>query len=1315
MRRSEVGGSRVHSRGGLGAVFEHGSKTGTYIDGPHMAVISGIAGAGPIPCRSCWWLMAGVRGWGELFAGVWCSGFGVARLGRGWAATVVVEPFACLLGVLTVSGPVQLRVCRGVMVGVLRRVGCVLVAVGVLLPTAAVGAGAEPAPVGTSGGVEAVDVSVGGGMAVGGFGDVDSGSVHAGAIERLAGEGVFEGTECEGGGFCPGEPLARWVMAVWLVRILDGVNPEGGTSRFSDVEVGVWWEPYVERLAELGVTAGCATAPERYCPDRSVTRAQMATFFGRAYSLAEAGPGGFVDTAGNTHEKSIDSLFAAGVTAGCRTGPLRYCPQKSVTRAQMATFLLRASTGAVVAAPSPVERVVVVEEVVGQAGGVVEAEGVTVTVPAGAVSEAVVVAVREPLGRFGTEVGGPVVELDHQRPLVDPVMVSWDVSHLSTDQQDLLLVVTWDDDQAGWVTTDDDYTVGDGRLVARIGQWSNRSWLTPNLDAAAGASQTIQELFGRRVDAPKCAPGPLPFWVSDTTEPDEGSTSAAIRLCYEHGGGETLTMRMANNRALSQYVYTDRAGGWGEYWLGPPEVSLVWYAQLAAHKVLSNGEDRVLIPPLREVRADFLPSSVPGNHSTVFTTGHDLGTFLADALFFGLSKVQVPNMAGSVTSKVQLFLEVLFECGIHQAGSASISDSANSRLRAAVGALVSCSQEILDPKSRIGGVLRDRLTKKYGPTKGLSEMRRSFPRITNGLLAFWEGTGYVGDQILQAEVGDLHWVVVETIVEGPGPGVEPYSVVSAGATHTCAIAPDQTIACWGAENEQFDYGQTNPPQGTFTAVASGEFHSCGVRTNGAIACWGANNTRQSNPPITRTFKGVTAGANHTCGIHTNGTVDCWGSNASGQTDTPEGEFLALAAGGNHTCGTRIGGVVECWGDTWSPEQKPGSIWTFKSLTAGTDYTCGVAPGGPVECWGFSDQAEPPQAETVTALSTSGTSRTGNVSTCGLRTNGSVKCWGGITGELDGPYTAITVGDDHICAQRPDGTIHCDGDNSFGQLNIPDTLTQPEVDEPTTIDGGGTTISVGGGHSCGIRTDATAVCWGLNDEGQADAPSGTFTAISAGGASSCGIRSDGTAACWGDNFWGQADAPSGTFTAISAGGDFSCGIQSDGTVVCWGYNGSGRADAPSGTFTAISAGGDFSCGIRSDGAVVCWGWNFHGQVDAPSGTFTAISAGSVHSCGVRSDGTAVCWGENNWGQVDAPSGTFTAISAGGASSCGIRSDGAVVCWGWNFHGQVDAPSGTFTAISAGGHSCGVRSDGRAVCWGYNRWGQVDAPSGTFAQP
>ena len=52
------------------------------------------------------------------------------------------------------------------------------------------------------------------------------------------------------------------------------------------------------------------------------------------------------------------------------------------------------------------------------------------------------------------------------------------------------------------------------------------------------------------------------------------------------------------------------------------------------------------------------------------------------------------------------------------------------------------------------------------------------------------------------------------------------------------------------------------------------------------------------------------------------------------------------------------------------------------------------------------------------------------------------------------------------------------------------------------------VSAGGGHTCGIRSDGTLACWGLNVDGQTTPPAGTFAQVSAGGRHTCGIRSDG---------------------------------------------------------------------------------------------------------------------------------------------------------------------------------------------------------------
>lgn len=200
-------------------------------------------------------------------------------------------------------------------------------------------ASGSPNTAATLSGPAPVDTSV----AVGGFDDVPASHYAADHIASLASDGVFNGTECGPSRFCLNDPMPRWVMAVWLVRVLDGRDPTVKLSRFADITGSPWWEPHVERLAELGVTTGCSTVPKRYCPYDTVTRAQTASFLTRAFQLPAGPHAGFSDVGSNdTHYADINSLLAAGVTTGCNLSPKRYCPQHTTTRGQMATFLGRA-------------------------------------------------------------------------------------------------------------------------------------------------------------------------------------------------------------------------------------------------------------------------------------------------------------------------------------------------------------------------------------------------------------------------------------------------------------------------------------------------------------------------------------------------------------------------------------------------------------------------------------------------------------------------------------------------------------------------------------------------------------------------------------------------------------------------------------------------------------------------------------------------------------------------------------------------------------------------------------------------------------
>lgn len=102
----------------------------------------------------------------------------------------------------------------------------------------------------------------------------------------------------------------------------------------------------IEQVYNDGVTKGCSTNPLKYCPTIDVSRAQMAVFLLRAkhggsYTPPEAE--GIFSDVDLSHWAAdwIEQLYNEGITVGCGTDPLRYCPENSVTRAQMAVFLMR--------------------------------------------------------------------------------------------------------------------------------------------------------------------------------------------------------------------------------------------------------------------------------------------------------------------------------------------------------------------------------------------------------------------------------------------------------------------------------------------------------------------------------------------------------------------------------------------------------------------------------------------------------------------------------------------------------------------------------------------------------------------------------------------------------------------------------------------------------------------------------------------------------------------------------------------------------------------------------------------------------------
>jgi stage II sporulation protein D len=169
----------------------------------------------------------------------------------------------------------------------------------------------------------------------------DDGSIHESDISTLARSGITQGCSSDGTRYCPDSPVSRWQMAVFLVRAL-GLSTEGAPNAFSDDD-GHEYEAYINALARDGVTNGCGEG--QFCPAAPVTRSEMAAFLLRAIRHADHLPAyqtRFQDVPdGQWYTGYVEHLAEHGLTKGCSADGSRYCPLDAVTRAQMASFLVR--------------------------------------------------------------------------------------------------------------------------------------------------------------------------------------------------------------------------------------------------------------------------------------------------------------------------------------------------------------------------------------------------------------------------------------------------------------------------------------------------------------------------------------------------------------------------------------------------------------------------------------------------------------------------------------------------------------------------------------------------------------------------------------------------------------------------------------------------------------------------------------------------------------------------------------------------------------------------------------------------------------
>ena len=183
------------------------------------------------------------------------------------------------------------------------------------------------------------------------FSDVPPGTPSWGAVETLSAHGVAVSCGDAPPRFCPQDPVTRAVAAVQISRALHpSQDLPAPVERFADVPRDFWAASQIEDLHRLGFIESCTQAPLRFCPEEPFTRAQTAVFvlrarYGAGYVPPHASGSVFADVPSSHGAAAwIEQLARDGISAGCATSPLRFCPDRPATREEVAVFLARALT-----------------------------------------------------------------------------------------------------------------------------------------------------------------------------------------------------------------------------------------------------------------------------------------------------------------------------------------------------------------------------------------------------------------------------------------------------------------------------------------------------------------------------------------------------------------------------------------------------------------------------------------------------------------------------------------------------------------------------------------------------------------------------------------------------------------------------------------------------------------------------------------------------------------------------------------------------------------------------------------------------------
>jgi hypothetical protein len=169
----------------------------------------------------------------------------------------------------------------------------------------------------------------------------DDTSVHEDNIDKIFARGITVGCNPPSNDqFCPDRDISRGEMAAFIARAMN-LAAMTGTAAYDDVD-GHLFEIAVDKIQTAAIGFGCDA--DSFCPDVALDRYEMAELLVRAFHYENPdGEDFFTDDQGNQFEDSINKLAASGITVGCNPPANdNFCPDRQLTRAEMATFFVRA-------------------------------------------------------------------------------------------------------------------------------------------------------------------------------------------------------------------------------------------------------------------------------------------------------------------------------------------------------------------------------------------------------------------------------------------------------------------------------------------------------------------------------------------------------------------------------------------------------------------------------------------------------------------------------------------------------------------------------------------------------------------------------------------------------------------------------------------------------------------------------------------------------------------------------------------------------------------------------------------------------------